>query len=125
MSCIQRLCITPTDKLALSWLAVVTFLSLTPLQTVPEIHGGDKLGHFAAYALLGFLSALSRKSHQAVIGFLSMILLYSGLIELIQPYVDRHMEFGDFAANASGTVCGGAIAYVFWAFRKISLGRMS
>ena len=125
MSSIIRFCTTPTDKLALIWLVVVTFLSLTPLEAAPAIHGSDKLGHFAAYLLLGFFSTLSRKSPQTLIWTLSLILLYSGLIELIQPYVNRHMEFGDFAANASGAVCGGAIAYAFWKYRKMNSRRLN
>ncbi len=119
----RRFCTTHTDKLALTWLVVITFLSLTPLEALPEVHGGDKLGHFAAYLLLGFFSTLSRKSAQTLIWTLFIILLYSGLIELIQPYVNRHMEFGDFAANTSGAVCGAAIAYAFSIYRRINSRR--
>jgi len=35
---------------------------------------------------------------------------WSGGIELIQPYVNRYAEWGDFAANAAGLACGWLIS---------------
>ncbi len=116
---IQRLTTRSTDKLALAWATIIAYLSLSPLETVPHIHVSDKLGHFAAYTLLGFLGTLSRKSYLSFGSTLLLVLIYSGLIELIQPYVNRYMEFGDFAANTLGAVCGGAIAYALRAHWKI------
>ena len=35
---------------------------------------------------------------------------YGGLIELIQPYVNRYGEFSDFLADAAGAALGGLLA---------------
>lgn len=118
MALIQRLTNRPTDKLALTWAAGIAYLSLSPLGTLPEIQVSDKLEHFAAYALLGMLGTLSRKSPLAIVWTLLLILVYGGLIEIVQPYVNRYMELADFVANAAGAVCGGLMAFGLRAYYK-------
>ncbi|XDZ66323.1 VanZ family protein [Alphaproteobacteria bacterium LSUCC0684] len=95
---------------ALSWVLalIIIVLSLTPLQQLPEVPGGDKTHHLIAYAALAFPNALARPGKIFFFG-----LIYAGLgggIELIQPYANRYGSWLDFAANLGGvsigTVCG-------------------
>ncbi|MDQ7011973.1 MAG: hypothetical protein Q9M29_09140 [Mariprofundaceae bacterium] len=92
--------------LALStiWLAIITILSLWPLEELPEVPGGDKLHHAIAYAALMFPAALKKPQHlRAIVLF---YLTWSGVIELIQPYVNRYGEWSDLAANGTGLAIG-------------------
>ncbi len=89
-------------------LAFVTALSLTPLEHLPEVAGGDKWHHLIAWAAVMFPAALRRPEGLPVIAM--FFLGWSGGIELIQPYVNRYAEWGDFAANAAGLACGWLIS---------------
>jgi len=101
---------SPRSAGALSWVLalVIIVLSLTPLQQLPDVPGGDKSHHLIAYAALAFPNALARPRQ---VFFFALI--YAGLgggIELIQPYANRYCSWLDFAANLAGvgigTVCG-------------------
>lgn len=91
-------------------LTAITVLSLRPLPALPDVPGGDKTLHLTAYAALIFPVGLSRPKRTKEI-FLFFI-LYSGLIELIQPYVNRYGEWLDLAANTLGLACGLLLAEV-------------
>ena len=82
----------------------LTVLSLWPLETLPPAPGSDKLHHLLAYAALAFPVVLRRPRLWVfiMIGFV----LYSGLIELLQPLVQRYCELFDLAANTIGILCG-------------------
>ncbi|CAK8714966.1 VanZ-like domain-containing protein [Candidatus Electrothrix laxa] len=89
-------------------LAAITALSLWTPETLPPVPGGDKIHHLIAYALLIFPVALRRpKGWQFIV---VMFIGYSGLIELIQPFVNRYGEWLDLAANTTGLFCGVLIA---------------
>lgn len=94
--------------ITLSVLAAITILSLLPLKELPPVPGTDKTHHFIAYALLMFPAALRKPKRWWLlcIGFIA----YSGIIELVQPYVNRYGEWLDMAANAAGVVCGMLVA---------------
>ena len=96
--------------LTLIVLTPITVLSLYPLAHLPAAPGSDKLHHFIAYAALAFPVACARPKHWLVIvaGFLA----YSGLIELIQPYVNRYGEWLDLGANAIGLLMGLLLAFL-------------
>ena len=85
-----------------------TFLSLWPLQQLPSVPGTEKTHHLVAYALLMFPAALRKPKNWVLIGLL--FIAYSGLIELIQPYVNRYGEWLDMLANVTGVVCGAIVA---------------
>ena len=85
-------------------LSVITVLSLWPLETLPEAPGSDKLHHFIAYGFLALPAALRKPRYW--IGLCILFIAYSGLIELVQPYVNRYGEWKDMLANSSGIVCG-------------------
>ncbi len=89
-------------------LAVITILSLRPLEKLPSVPGTDKTHHLIAYAVLMFPTALRKPNKWILFGLL--FIAYSGAIELIQPYVNRYGEWLDMAANATGVFCGLIIA---------------
>ena len=97
--------------LSLVILAIITVLSLWPLDTLPEAPGSDKLHHFIAYAFL-ILPASVRKHHQLIRLFL-LYTAYSAAVELIQPYVNRYCDWRDLLANVSGLACGVVLAVIF------------
>lgn len=85
-------------------LAAVTLFSLLPLPALPSVPGDDKTMHLIAYAALMFPAGL-RRPKGIVLIFLFFV-LYSGMIELVQPYVNRYCEWLDLAANTLGLACG-------------------
>ena len=97
-------------QLSLVMLLAITALSLHPLDNLPEAPGSDKTHHLIAYAALAYPGSLRKpKRWQAII---TIFALYSGLIELIQPHVNRYGEWMDFLANISGLIIGIALAYL-------------
>lgn len=82
----------------------ITLLSLWPLDELPPFPGTDKTHHVIAYAFLMFPVALKRHRHWLLIA--CVFIMYGGLIELIQPYVNRYGEWLDLLANTSGLVLG-------------------
>ena len=91
-------------ELSVLMLLMITALSMHPLENLPEAPGSDKTHHLIAYAALAFPTALRQPNQwqSVIIGFA----LYSGLIELIQPHVNRYGEWMDFLANISGLFIG-------------------
>lgn len=90
-------------------LSAITALSLSPLENLPETPGSDKTHHFIAYAALAFPTALRKpKQWQTII---IIFALYSALIELLQPHVNRYGEWMDCLANISGLLIGIMLAF--------------
>ncbi|MCI5123826.1 MAG: VanZ family protein [Candidatus Electrothrix sp. AR5] len=85
-------------------LVAISVLSLWPLESLPLVPGGDKTHHLVAYATLVFPVALRRPKLWQLIVVLFMA--YSGLIELVQPFVNRYGEWLDMAANIIGLSVG-------------------
>ena len=91
-------------------LAVITFLSLWPLKQLPSVPGTDKSHHLIAYAFLMLPAALRKPKHWKL--YALFFIAYSGLIELIQPFMNRYGELLDMLANTTGVLCGIMIAAV-------------
>jgi len=89
-------------------LVSIATLSLWPVAYLPSVPGTDKTHHFIAYAALMLPTALRKPKHWLSLTFI--FLAYSGVIELIQPYVNRYGEWLDMAANAFGLLCGFILA---------------
>lgn len=85
-------------------LAVITTASLWPAEHLPKVPGSDKTHHFISYAALMLPTALKKPKHWLLIAM--AFLVFSGAIELIQPYVNRYGEWLDMLANAVGVLCG-------------------
>ncbi|PIE01010.1 MAG: hypothetical protein CSA79_01405 [Thiothrix nivea] len=94
--------------LTLILLAAITTLSLWPADQLPAVPGTDKTHHFIAYGVLMFPAALRKPEHWLLIA--AGFVVYSGIIELIQPFVNRYGEWLDLAANSGGVVCGMLLA---------------
>ena len=95
---------------------IITWLSLWPLDSLPSAPGSDKTHHLIAYAALVFPVALRQPNRW--MWFVVFFIGYSGLIELIQPYVNRYGEWLDMLANTAGVVCGVALATAINAVRN-------
>ena len=85
-------------------LIIITFLSLYPLKEKPSIPGSDKIHHLIAYSALAIGVGLRRPSNYVLI--IILFSLYSGLIEIIQPYLNRFREVEDFLFNNLGILIG-------------------
>jgi len=85
-------------------LCVITVMSLLPLSELPAFPGSDKTHHLIAYGLLMFPVALKRPPGWLRIGV--FFIVWSGLIELVQPYVNRYGEWLDLLANSMGLLLG-------------------
>ena len=83
---------------------IITFLSLYPLQEQPSVPGSDKIHHLIAYSALAIGVGLRRPSNYVLI--IILFSFYSGLIEIIQPYVNRFREIEDFLFNNLGIFIG-------------------
>lgn len=90
--------------ITLMMLVVITFLSLWPLDESPSVPGTDKTHHLIAYALLMLPTAIRKPKNWMLLSL--FFIVYSGGIELLQPYVNRYAAWMDLAANAAGIGCG-------------------
>jgi VanZ family protein len=97
-------------------LVAITFLSLWPLDRLPEVPGTDKTHHVIAYALLMLPTALRKPQRWMLLALL--FIFYSGAIELLQPYVNRYGEWMDVLANTAGVICGVVAAELFAFFAR-------
>ncbi len=88
-------------------LLLITLLSLWPATQLPSLPGTDKTHHIIAYAVLMLPTAIRRPHYWLWIA--SGFIAYSGVIELLQPFVNRYGEWLDLLANSLGVVCGGLI----------------
>ena len=85
-------------------LILITFFSLYPLKEKISIPGSDKIHHLIAYSALAIGVGLRRPSNYVLI--IIFFSFYSGLIEIIQPYVNRFSEIEDFLFNNLGIFIG-------------------
>jgi VanZ family protein len=105
-------------RLRILWslaVALVIVGSLLPgtsfaMQSLGHLGIGDKLLHFAAYALLGFLPALHERWPALTASLLGVILL-GVLLEFAQRFsAGRSFEPADMVADACGALCGFLLA---------------
>jgi len=99
--------------ITLLFLVLITVASLYPAEYLPNVPGSDKTHHFIAYCALMLPTALRRPKYW--LAFALFFMVWSGLIELIQPYVNRYGEWLDMAANAGGVLIAIIISqYLAW-----------
>ncbi|MBA6297507.1 VanZ family protein [Colwellia sp. MB02u-9] len=89
-------------------LVLITVASLYPAQHLPSVPGSDKIHHFIAYCALMLPTALRWPKYW--LAFALLFITWSGLIELIQPHVNRYGEWLDLAANTGGVILAIIIA---------------
>lgn len=98
-------------------LALITIASLFPADQLPAVPGSDKTHHFVSYCLLMLPTAIRKPKHWLLIALL--FILWSGLIELIQPYVNRYGEWLDMLANAGGVLLAIMVGqFIHWLITK-------
>jgi len=89
-----------------AWVAAIVFLSLTPAPPRIDLEGGDKLGHFFAYAVLSYWFCqfyFRRARLYCALGFVAM----GVALEFAQRAVGyRSFELADMAADALGVAAG-------------------
>ncbi len=102
--------------ISLGLLTLITALSLFPAEQLPKVPGTDKTHHFIAYATLMLPTALRRPRYGWAIGL--GFIAYSGLIELLQPLVNRRGEWLDLFANAGGVAIGAVIGWGVCAYLR-------
>ncbi|MDA9822970.1 VanZ family protein [Paracoccaceae bacterium] len=78
--------------------------TLTPVETLPNVSGSDKLYHLISFAILTLPIAIIRPKALWVI--LSLSIAYGGAIEIIQPLVNRNCEMADLFADTCGAMLG-------------------
>ena len=87
---------------------IIAFLiglaTLTPVETLPNVSGSDKLYHLISFAILTLPIAIIRPKAMWVI--LSLSIAYGGAIEIIQPLVNRNCEMADLFADTCGAMLG-------------------
>jgi len=86
----------------LGWFGI-SIATLTPLEQLPiHVPGSDKLHHIIGFSSWSLMVAAGK---QKTFTYLCLfIFLWGGIIELIQPYVNRYGEWLDFGANTVGIV---------------------
>lgn len=95
------------------WLyaAAIVWLSLSPSPPDPGFAYGDKLGHFAAYALLMFWFGYLYRRSQVRIAYALLWIALGVALEFAQAATSyRSFELADMAANTLGVLAGAAAA---------------
>ena len=83
---------------------VIGLATLTPVETLPNVSGSDKLYHLISFAILTLPIAIIRPNAMWII--LSLSIAYGGAIEVLQPLVNRNCELADLIADACGSMLG-------------------
>ena len=109
---ISDLCARKIDIYATIAIAfAIGLATLTPVETLPNVSGSDKLYHLISFAILTLPIAIIRPHALWII--LGLSIAYGGAIEIIQPLVNRNCEMADFLTDAGGAVVGVLVARVF------------
>ena len=82
--------------------------TLTPVETLPNVSGSDKLYHLISFASLTLLIAIIRPNSMWII--LCLSIAFGSAIELLQPLVNRSCEMVDFLADGVGAILGFLVA---------------
>ena len=90
---------------------LIIFFSLESKEAVPVVASwlpfADKIGHFLAYAALGFSLGLWFRHRPSYPGKAITYALILGVsMEFLQPYFQRTRDGGDVVADLLGTVAG-------------------
>ena len=105
---------------AVAWAGVIFALSSRPRLPGPELPGFDKVAHFGAYALLGWLLAFAaERSRLPLAVAVALGLLYGASDEIHQMFVPgRSPDVLDWFADAAGV----AAAIFLYARRRAAAG---
>jgi len=107
-------------------LIVVAWGELTPHP--PRLAGPfqwDKLDHFIAYFGLSLLATLAWGLRRSLLWVFLAVVALGGSLEIIQSFVGRDAEWGDFLANDLGAMLGLALAIAYLAVPRRLVGGAS
>jgi len=101
---------------AILWTAVLFAASSRPSLPVDLHSGTDKLAHFAAYSVLGFLLARGGVRSRISLPLVVLIgILIGALDELYQSTIpNRVADVGDWIADSLGVVAGVVLHQLWW-----------
>lgn len=85
---------------------VVIAATLAPAAQLTSVPGTDKIHHILGFFGWASLCALGPSRRFIIMSLI--IIMMGGLIELLQPYVNRYADWYDFWADVAGV----ALAYV-------------
>lgn len=95
--------------------------ALIPVAVPQSVPGNDKLHHLLAFAAVTLPCAALYP--RALIWVLPVIVLQAGLIEIIQPYVNRMREWADFVADLKGIAIGLGLGLGLYALGRFASRR--
>ena len=95
-----------TDGIALLLALIILALSLLPNSTGAGGQQYDMILHVLAYSVLTCAASFGRRTIAGYLAMLGAITVFSGMIELIQPFVGRTGELRDLVANVVGGFAG-------------------
>lgn len=96
-------------------LAVVIWGELTPHPPKMATLLWDKAEHFIAYFGLTLLASLAWGLKRSLVWVFAAMVALGGALEIIQSFVGRDAEWGDFFANDLGALAGLAVATAYLA----------
>lgn len=103
-----------------AWAAVILLATSIPGPALPPApQGGDKLGHFAVYAILGLLAIRAAMAHgeswgRTMLLTLAGIAAFAALDEWHQGFIPgRFPDLADFVADVAGATVGAGSALLF------------
>jgi VanZ family protein len=108
----------PWVRRAGAWLfwpavAVVVWGELTPHPPSAAALMWDKAEHFIAYFGLTLLASLAWGLRRSLAWVFAAVVALGGALEIIQSFVGRDAEWGDFFANDLGAVAGLSVAVLY------------
>jgi VanZ family protein len=120
MNLIERLSARSAIRLAaVACVVAIAILSLTPTEHMVRTSLGGHTEHFLAYAIWGWLCAVTCGVRRHQFAIFALIAAYAGLLEFLQRMVPgRHSGVDDFFFSAAGAALGTAIALVTARFLK-------
>jgi VanZ family protein len=91
---------------------LITWGELTPHPPKLEgpFFGWDKMDHFTAYFGLASMATMVVGIRPRLAWAILVIILYGGVLEILQGFTGRDPELGDFIANSIGAFAGLAAA---------------
>ena len=99
-------------------LAVVVWGELTPHPPRLAALLWDKAEHFIAYFGLTLLASLAWGLRRSLVLVFAGLVALGGALEIIQSFVGRDAEWGDFLANDLGALAGLIVALAYLAIPR-------
>jgi VanZ family protein len=94
-------------------LAVVVWGELTPHPPKVTALLWDKAEHFIAYFGLTLMASLAWGLRWSLVWVFAAMVALGGALEILQSFVGRDAEWGDFYANNLGALTGLGVAVVY------------